>query len=342
MSTFNTTSLLPNVTQGPSQAYLSKVNWYYSARFWLSFGLVGLVTNILEMISIIYQRKQKKVFGVTLLSLCIADVLGSLSFAIVGLTRILEYDGALTISILPNTSLAATWKAGHACLFFSVGTSFVHVIIVAIQRFFAVFLPIKFKTRFLYRHCVTILSLVWFALFAAGVVGFFYFEAIWYISYVLTLVVCFIMILCYTAIVLKTFLKSQSRRRLSKSKPNMINDQTQKVLSVSVGVTMAFLVCTLPHAVFYLFVADISTLVFYHTVNSMISMNPFLDSVVYFVFYDRCIRNVQKTGARQRSKKVTKKENIHLSNRVSPFLTVKNDKAKLNDSSRSVRQLVEK
>eukprot|EP00112_Aurelia_sp_Birch-Aquarium-sp1_P009574 Seg2092.3 transcript_id=Seg2092.3/GoldUCD/mRNA.D3Y31 product="Protein SMG9" protein_id=Seg2092.3/GoldUCD/D3Y31 len=69
------------------------VNWFYTARFWLAFGSAAFILNILEAVSILRIRKYKSVFGLTLFSLCIADIFGGFSFTICGLLRLIESSG---------------------------------------------------------------------------------------------------------------------------------------------------------------------------------------------------------------------------------------------------------
>lgn len=266
------------------------VIWFYSARFWLSFGLIGFIINILELVLIFYNQKHKTIFGVTLSSLCIADILSGLCFFVVGLMRIVEHDGNEIIVITPNTQLASVYQGGHGALFFAMGTSFFHVIIIAIQRLFAVFLPLRYKQSFRYRHCVILIVSVWFLLFISAVVGYFYLSALWFASYVLSLTVCLILLLTYTAIVIKTFHAEMKRKPMATQRTTLRNDNlktSHKVLGLSIAVTVAFLICTLPHAVFYLFVK--SNMAYYHAVNSLISANPFMDSIIYFAFYHKRI-----------------------------------------------------
>lgn len=287
-----------NNTTTISQITYVGVNWYYSARFWLSFGLIGTLANTLEVSLICHKKKYKTIFGMTLLSLSISDALSSLCFFTVGLMRIIEYDGTSTLKIIPGTELAMVWQGGHGALFFSMGTSFLHIVIIAVQRFFAVFMPLKYISSFRIRHCVVLLITVWILFFAGGVIGYFYLQAIWYASYILALTVCLTLLLCYTAIVIKNFHAEQNRRRLMSGKESAVNKNVRKtsskVLRLSMAVTVAFLLCTFPHAIFYLFVNKNWT--YYHTINSMISVNPFLDSIVYFVFYYQRDKTRSVTG----------------------------------------------
>ena len=279
-----------------TQASNVKANWYYSARFWVAFGFAGFITNVLEAVLICYTRKHKTIFGMTLLSLCVGDFLSSFSFFIVGLTRLIEYDGPLFVYIIPNTKFAKIYQGGHGALFFCMGTSFFHITIIAVQRFFAVFWPFRYKSSFRYKHCLILLISVWVLFFAMGVIGYFYIHIIWYATYIMSITVSGLLILSYTAIVIKNHHADQKRialvRGIERNQKLKRQRSTRKIIHVSIAVTVAFLICTFPHAIFYLFLQLEMTI--YHTVNSVISTNPFLDSVIYFFFYRD--RNIRKNG----------------------------------------------
>lgn len=261
-----------------------RVNWYYSARFWVAFGVAGILLNICEGVFIYFNKKHRTAFGLTLASLCLADILGGISFTLAGAWRLAEYNGPLTVQLVPNTSFIASWKAGHGALFFSVGTSFVHIMIIAIQRLFAVISPIVFKAFFTRRRCAILLIITWTALFISGVIGYFYVQNLWTASYLLMLAVGSILIICYIVICCKSWLYSK-KRQLMTAGSTKSKSTVEKTVLVSVAVTLAFLVCTFPQSIFYLFVRDVEDLTFYHIVNCIISMNPCLDSLVYFCFY---------------------------------------------------------
>ena len=281
-SVLNTTSnATATVTAG-----LVRVNWYYSARFWVSFGVAGIPLNLLEAICIYIKKKHKTVFGLTLSSLCVADILGSICFMVAGALRLFEYNGPLTVRIQPNTSFSTSWRAGHAALFFSVGTSFVHIMIIAIQRLSAVLWPIMFKTWFTRKRCAILLTATWISLFVSGAIGYFFIQWLWTASYYFMLVTGIILIICYTVICSKSWIDTKRRQLIIASGRRKYD--VEKTVSMSLAVTMAFLVCTCPQAIFYLYIVNDQDLTFYHLVNSIISINPCLDAIIYFSFYNDC------------------------------------------------------
>ena len=286
----STTTTLSNFTTS-KQIQLVDVNWYYSSRFWLAFGIAGFLFNILELVVIIRQKKYKEVFGLSLTSLCIADIIGSLTLSLAGGLRLISYPGRETFPIYEKTSLATGWKVGHGSLQFAVGTSFMHIVFIAIQRLFAVLLPLKFKANFTYARCAAGIIITWLIMFIYGTFAFFFSKVLLNMSYYLVLVMELILIITYGAITFKTWRDDKKRASLQPKANSQAttDDAVNKVLFHSLAVTFAFLICTLPHSVFYIYLVvqrltayhDLST---YHTVNSLISINPFLDPLIYFFF----------------------------------------------------------
>lgn len=312
MTSQNYTSLYLNTTTTPSinatkLNFLIRVNWYYSSRFWLAFGVVGLVFNILELIVLIQQKKQKTIFGLTLTSLCIADIFGSLTLGLSGGFRLIEYSGPETITIYKKTSMAIIWMAGHGALLFSVGTSFMHIVIISIQRVFAVFLPIKFRTTFTYAHCLAVILLTWLLMFVYGTIAFFFSKAILAVSYYMVLVFGITLVVCYAAVSYKLWVKSKERKILLRANfgANTYNS-TKRVVLHSISVTVAFLICTVPHSVLYIFFYKTQSLAAYHFVNCVITINPLLDPLIYFFFYNHCSKYFFKEKSfKRKSTKLT-------------------------------------
>ena len=274
--TYNATAIAPGYVI---------VNWFYTARFWLAFGSAAFILNIFEAITIIKIKKYKSVFGVTLLSLCIADILGALSFAVCGTLRLIEHSRRETILILPNSKFEKSWKVGHAALFFALFSSFVHVLIIAIQRFSAVFFPLKFKVLFTFKGCVSVLVFAWLLCLSLSVLAFRSVVMLFLASYWITLTVNCLLILAYSAICCKTLLAVKRRRSLTIRSKSGRDGATKKVILVSLAVTVCFLVCTFVFPIYYLFVLCKWPNPMYHVVTSMIAINPFLDPLLYFYLF---------------------------------------------------------
>ena len=309
MTSFNyTTARRPNINMTVStpnatiSTLFTLVNWYYSSRFWLTFGTAGFLFNILELIVIFKQKKHKEIFGLTLTSLCIADIISSLSLGLVGGLRLLKYSGPKTLRIYGNTELASTWRAGHGAMMFSIGTSFTHMVIIAVQRLFAVFLPLKFMAFFTYNHCALLIIVIWLLTFVYGLIAFFFSHFMLKVSYYMIVIMGLTLIIIYGAITLKTWKDDKKRARLASKAytTNPTDDSIHRVVFHSLAVTLAFLVCNIPHSVLYLFFTKINVtfVTFYHTVNCLISLNPLLDPLIYFFFHYQFRKYISKRSSR--------------------------------------------
>ena len=310
----NTTTPSINVTKSN---FLIQVNWYYSSRFWLALGVGGFFFNILELIYLFRQKKQKTIFGLTLTSLCIADILGSLTLGLAGGFRLVEYSGPKTITIYKNTTMAIIWMAGHGALLFSVGTSFMHIVIISIQRLLVVFLPIKFRTTFTPGHGLAVILVTWFLMFIYGTIAFFFSKVMLAVSYYMVLVFGITLVVCYAAVTYKLWVKSKERKLLRAKTDN----STKRVVLHSISVTVAFLVCTVPHSVLYIFFYKTQSLAAYHFVNCVIALNPLLDPLIYFFFYNQCSKYFfKKRSLKPKRTKGQSTEEIPLGHR--PTVTI--------------------
>lgn len=295
---------LPNATLSSPNAttanLLTLVNWYYSSRFWLTFGTAGFLCNIFELIVIFRQKKHKENFGLTLTSLCIADIIGSLSLGLAGGLRLLQYAGPKTFAIYRNTALATTWRAGHGAILFSIGTSFTHIVIIAIQRLFAVFLPLKFKAFFTYSRCAILLIVIWLLTFVYGLFAFFFSNIMLKVSYYMILIMDLTLIIVYGAITLKTWKDDKKRAKLASTR-YPTKDAIRRLAFHSLAVTLAFLVCNMPHSVLYIFFQstdekDVAP--YYHAVNCLMSLNPLIDPLIYFFLHYTCRKCLSKPKSR--------------------------------------------
>ena len=330
MSSINHTTEqhLMNTTLSSTVSTISEpliyINWYYSSRFWLALGTAGFLCNILEFIIILRQKKHKEKFGLTLTSLCIADIIGSLSLGVTGGLRLLKYSGPKSFAIYEKTTMALLWRVGHGSLQFAVGTSFMHIIFIAIQRLLAVLMPLKFKANFTYARCAAGVILTWLVMFIYGTFTFLFSRFMHHLSYYFVLIMELILIITYGAITLKTWKDDKKRASLKSesSSQGSTDDATHRVLFHSLAVTLAFLICTMPHSIFYIYLIihrllpshDLNT---YHVVNVLISINPFLDPLIYFFFMNHLSKYCfKKRGSKPIRGKVSPNVQIQMQNIV--------------------------
>lgn len=233
----------------------------------LSIG--GLFLNLGLIFTILRKVQRRSSFHLTLISLSCADIfacIGSTSFGLLFLLR----------RHISNYQIIST--ASLFFVYFSNMASFMHVIFIAFLRAFATMYPMKFKTScggchfFLVIASVWLLSLVFLLLVTFQVVHFLV------IGYVAT-VTCVALIFLYLLICL--YLRRQQRSIAAASTQRKSQKANIVVLLHSIAVTVAFIACVIPSAVFAIlrfpggFIAFVS-------VTSLLVLNPLIDPLLYF------------------------------------------------------------
>lgn len=286
------------------------IHWYISARCWLAFGSTGLILNIIELIFLISKRKHHSVFGVTLLSLCAADILACLSFTFAGSVRIAKYSGRLPVKILPNTTFYEIWKATNAFIVTSVSASGLHITVIAIQRLCSVFLPLKIRSVFTTKRCVAVLVAAWVISATGGLlVHFIGYALVLGISCYFMAVVAIIIPLIYTAISIRICLKARERRVMTSSDEG----SSLRVVFHSIAVTLAYSACSFPLVVYVLFLRR--NLSLYDIVTPLVCINHFVDPLIYFLLNNRnCQRPHRPVGLNAGRRKDSLGERITTAN----------------------------
>ena len=162
---------------------------------------------------------------------------------------------------------------------FSVYSSLFHSIFIAVQRIYAVLLPIKFRIHFKSAVCLVSLVAIWIVSLSLSVVVIYQSKKFGH-SYII-LAISGVLPLCYCIICYR--LRSQrSRVFISTSNTLQRNDSTCRNLVYSILVTAAFLFCTLPTAVFIQ--SRSTSIIAQKFTELMLSLNPVVDSLLYFAF----------------------------------------------------------
>lgn len=98
-------------------------------------GSLGLIANVMQLIFICRDKKQRKsVFGMILLSLCVADIIVSivfLQFSIIGWIFLRDMDWNFLMNHYEIESQC------NMVRFFSLTSSFCHVVFIAVVRVLA-------------------------------------------------------------------------------------------------------------------------------------------------------------------------------------------------------------
>ena len=134
-----------------------KTNVIIPASIYLGIGTLGFIANLVQMIIIGRDKKQRNsVFGITLLSLNISDIFISIVQLYRGILLVLflllVIDLNLVLKIGKHTDLV---------IIFSLASSFSHVIFIAVMRILALVFPMRIKRIITKSRCTIILFFLW-------------------------------------------------------------------------------------------------------------------------------------------------------------------------------------
>ena len=234
-------------------------------------SFLAMILNIAQFVHMIRRKKTKLPFEKTLLSLALADFLTSISHCLFYVFIYIYHRNLLTFPALVFGVLATL-------VGFSVYSSLFHSIFIAVQRIYAVLLPIKFRIHFKSAVCLVSLVVIWIASLCMSVVVI-YREKPFGHSYII-LAISGILPLFYCIICCR--LRSQRSRVFISTTTRQQNDSSCRTFIYSILVTAAFLFCTLPIAV-YIQSRSTSIIALKFT-ELMLSLNPVADSLLYFAF----------------------------------------------------------
>ncbi len=173
-------------------------------------GLLGLVTNIIQIILVCYKKIHKSsVFGITITSLAAADIIVS----IVLLLRGVSY---LAFSITKNwTDLSLILKYADIGIVFSLMSSFAHVSFIAIIRLIATLYPLRTQYIITRRKCYVVLASLWILsiIFSAVASKFMVSSRMFFVLSLLAFASSVTLIVAYTFICYKIITRYNNRIR---------------------------------------------------------------------------------------------------------------------------------
>ena len=209
---------------------------------WLVLGIVGVLFNVTETSIILRKLNRMTPFGLILLSLCMADILSSLLFAIYAVITIAGHrDSSQVIQL--------TYRLIFAC----TAVSFIHIVLIALQRLCAVAFPHAFTRIVNLTKCSVILLNGWLVAFLYGVIYAFDDAAI-EVSCYQVFIVGIVLIIIYLNISYRARLKNVHKRS-THSRSN----HTKRIFFHSFAVTAAFIACNYPYAIAFLFYPNFKT-----------------------------------------------------------------------------------
>ena len=269
----------PNVNiSTTSSTPTRKLDWDLAVILWLAFGIIGLVLNVLEFIILIRKKKYATQFGVNLISLSLADTMACLSYCFYSATMISIYTGLSTV----NSSTFQARAISQILIFSTITITFIHIVLIAIQRLYAVLSPYTFPHKFTLRNTIALLIIAWI-IGAAYCIGFIFSRTFAEIASYQIFIIGTALIFIYCIITHKTGRKPGRRGSLVHSNHN------RRIFLHSIGVTFVFAICNFPYAVNFLFFSNHKAVRKYF--YALLMVRPLFDPVIYFFLYRAWERN---------------------------------------------------
>ena len=119
------------------------------SAIYLSFGIIVVILNIIEIIIICRLKRKKKIYEILLLSLSISDLLFGLS------------NGIISILYLSNIKTNEALEISYTLYFYFIVTSVLHLIWISVDRLWAVYAPLKHNMLVTRKRTKYIIIITW-------------------------------------------------------------------------------------------------------------------------------------------------------------------------------------
>ncbi len=237
----------------------------------ISTGLLGFIANLLQIIFIIRDRKQRNsIFGIILLSLSIADIFISIAQLYRGIIYCLALSLVLDLELTSRLD-----RPAHVAVIFCLTSSFCHVVFIAIIRVLALVFPLRMNRIITKSRCRFIVACLW--VLSVGLIFLSYFTIGNKLGGYLAIITSGILLVAYSVICYRMY----NRRHVQSNDLARRNRQQsdKDVVLYSMVLTFFFCLCLLPRSISYL----VEGPYFARYITAfMYTINPFFDTLLYF------------------------------------------------------------
>ena len=258
----------------------------------ISVGLIIQFLNFLEICLLIKKSQRKNPFEIILLSLAFADLLAGTDTLLLGTVRSLY----LLFLTAMSDMLDTLGIIADSITAFSVLVSLSHILIIAIERFAAVYFPIHYRVFVSTRKISWItITFMWIASAALQLVYFFQFETYLISSLVAVLLLTGFLVMIYGLIARKIVLNKRQQNRSGQLHGQGHGNKIQRLVLINAGIIVAcFILCSSP----WVIVAILKLLkgvrierdkIQYYFNYFTVLINSLLDPLIYFLvsYYKR-------------------------------------------------------
>ena len=245
----------------------------------ISIYVFGVILNGCQIALLLYQKRTKVPFEISLLSLAIADFLTSLIPSIIHIFKLLQ--PALYLLIIVYIYYASSMTSA-----FQLG-------FIAFQRLVAVLYPHRYHSLITRRCCITATCIMWLISFLLILPIFIKANHLYMTFYF------HIPLLAGAAIFVSYFmLNYQLLKHRNRSVANQLWNKHRRILIYSTTITVVFLLSTLPYAIAHVYFKQDAT--FRNATSYMyifhVIFNPLLYFLVQYLNFKKLCIKVSDTG----------------------------------------------
>ena len=259
---------------------------FFQASFFISevVALLGIGLNAFQILQTVRKNSKRTPFESSIFSLSIADLLSSSSALAFMIYWHLRHNSLLQFNSDIN-------KVVNVMLQYSILSSLFHLLYITLIRIFAVLWPIKSRLLITSRFSNISIGTIWILSLVFSIINVFLITADIIGFIVISTQALFIAI--YTIICCIVKKQDGAASRLSTASQNR-SPVFHHTLQHSVFVTSAFIVCTLPMALFSVGIVNlVDPSYLYEWARWMFYLNPMFDSISYFYFSKKLTRTLR-------------------------------------------------
>ena len=227
-----------------------------------------MLLNFVQIALMIRHKRTKTPFDISVIGVCIADLIAALLWFILSLCRYVFKVKSRYYGIIMD-----------AGLILSIVSSLLSTLFIAVQRSFAVFSPFKFRICFTRQRCLICLVIIWMTSilvsFLVKYLGNFHIYSAFVLACGCLLIMCYL-ILCRTV-------HRQRHIVSSNTVPNR-NRNNRKTMLYCVLITITFVLCTFPLAFVLGKIVKSTNAYLQNLFRWLMALNPVFDSLLYFIF----------------------------------------------------------
>ena len=252
---------------------------YVSCIIFIIFGFSAAIANVTQFILLFRDRREITVFQMTLLSLAVVDFVTGICYGVVG--SILLPQAVKRVDDLWRIGASLWLTIVKQLKDYCVMISLFHILFIAVQRYAAVSMPLRYKTLLTKRRTGFILLVVWTAALVVGSIFTFALKdhnKHWVVTAYIIYALGVLLLLLYGLITYRIRQQQKSIRRINATSQD--SGFSVKLFVNSFGVTIMFMACMFPIAGSVL---EIGKLKNYEILfSSLLAVKAFADPTMYF------------------------------------------------------------